>query len=374
MQSRHMNRHRTRRGFTLIELLVVISIIATLMALILPAVQNAREAARFLECKNNLKNIGLAMHNFATAHGGQLPNLQNPQTGGNWPVSILGFTDRSDLVGTPPLSLQMQNLWIKVFTCPDDTNNFRQANGLSYVANAGYGDFGITAGVGWTETGYDGPDSATYLGVPNGGHNGNYSNWDGVAASISSLDRQIARETGVFWRQTDTNIASPGFTLDPFTKTLDAISQADGMGQTIMMSESLNSRNWAMSTNTPSGGTAGTDTSLLDTAFVINGARGGAATEVTYQAPVTGSPPGGPNYLRFTGYTLVNSAVNSNRGTLRGRWPVPSSNHPGGVNTLLCDGSVRALSEQIDHGVYLRLVTTNGVRFGGQQPLSDNQF
>jgi prepilin-type processing-associated H-X9-DG protein len=110
----------------------------------------------------------------------------------------------------------------------------------------------------------------------------------------------------------------------------------------------------------------------LDTAFVVNGARGGAGTEVTFQTPVVSSP--NPNYLRFTAYTLTNSAINTNRGTLRGRWPTPSSNHPGGVNALMCDGSVRALSEQLDHGVYLRLISTNGVRFGGQAALSDNQY
>ncbi len=91
---------RQRAGFTLIELLVVIAIIAILIALLLPAVQQAREAARRSQCKNNLKQLGLALHNYhdtaRTFPIGQRYSKSSP----NWRIGVLPFLDQAPLYNT----------------------------------------------------------------------------------------------------------------------------------------------------------------------------------------------------------------------------------------------------------------------------------
>jgi prepilin-type N-terminal cleavage/methylation domain-containing protein len=83
---------RSRRGFTLIELLVVIAIIAVLIALLLPAVQAAREAARRAQCVNNLKQIGLAMHNYHQTYD-LFPMAASKNCNSDPPSSCPGYAD-----------------------------------------------------------------------------------------------------------------------------------------------------------------------------------------------------------------------------------------------------------------------------------------
>jgi prepilin-type N-terminal cleavage/methylation domain-containing protein len=132
-------RRGRRWGFTLIELLVVIAIIAILVALLLPAVQQAREAARRAQCKNNLKQIGLALHNYHDVYRTFPPGWMQPETpdvdGGfgerwAWKVFILPQLDQAPLyqalnvnLGGQPIPLADQpsaQTILSVYLCPSD--------------------------------------------------------------------------------------------------------------------------------------------------------------------------------------------------------------------------------------------------------------
>ena len=130
------NRPRSRAGFTLIELLVVIAIIGVLIALLLPAVQAAREAARRAGCQDNLKQIGLAMHNYHATHDvfpiGYVArpnaNILATSPGWGWASAILPQAEQGPLYNAANLNLPIEdssNLTVRttalgVYNCPTD--------------------------------------------------------------------------------------------------------------------------------------------------------------------------------------------------------------------------------------------------------------
>ncbi len=155
---------KTRRAFTLIELLVVIAIIAILIALLLPAVQQAREAARRTQCKNNLKQIGLALHNYLDSYGRFPPSFvtdgdgtNNPTGGGEWSVQarLLPYLEAANAYNAIDLSQSYEDsdnaasgisaLRVNTYLCPSEINDRVRTNSmgeaihypLSYGFNGG---------------------------------------------------------------------------------------------------------------------------------------------------------------------------------------------------------------------------------------------
>jgi len=299
-----MTKARKHRGFTLIELLVVIAIIAILIALLLPAVQQAREAARRTECKNNLKQIGIALHNYhetfsafppgwiATNAPNTFPAGTSPNNFG-WSVHIFPFIEQVNiynalnfLAGYTTTDTNLSTL-IPAFRCASDTG------------------------------------SATFNSISR-------SNYAGVIMFTHTLPSTTVVTNG------DATTATHGGGSFGNLSKRNFRDYRDGTANTIMVGE-------RMATGTINGITRGTEAVIAGT--LIAGPLGSGALNVV------GSPTptyGNPN----------NAAFPNNYGSF-------SSRHSGGAQFLLGDGSVRMVSENINAATFQAVGTTAGGEITG---------
>ena len=283
---------RRRPGFTLIELLVVIAIIAVLIALLLPAVQAAREAARRIRCVNNLKQIGLAMHNYAgsigtfpmsyAAKSRFVDGATDTAPGWGWATMILGQVEQSALFNATNFALPVeatQNTTVAqtrldAYLCPSDP----VPPGPFIITNASNQPLAQVGPTSYAAcVGNDAADSTTGL------------NNDGIG-------------NGVMFRNSGIRIAEI----------------TDGTSQTILIGE----RAWSINSGAWPG-------------VVTNG--------VIRRGPANPCPTTGASY--YLAATLVQAHCNV-LNTIQdpdGGLDDFSSRHPGGSNTLFADGSVRFL-------------------------------
>lgn len=344
MKSCHENRKRLqhRSGFTLIELLVVIAIIGMLVALLLPAVQQARAAARRAQCKNHLKQLGLALHNFASTYDGDFPMIGipagDPGEYRSWAVILLPYLEQGTvyeaLKQNPAYDLSTVS--IPVYTCPDDGSASGVPGQLTYVVNFGYAGRDSINGT---------PIAPGFIQKPGFVH-------PSVPFSVIATNRHNTETsdggwgTGMFWSDKPVN--------------LSYVNVGDGTSNTVAMTENIYAGNLGESViypgnSLPVSGNPG----LCQVAFGIG--DDGIWLEGESSA---GNDTASPTSLEIVRTDLerygINAAVSHSAGGSEGLMPAPNSRHTGGVNMLWVDGRVTFVSENINQEVYAESLTWNG--------------
>ncbi|TWT33245.1 DUF1559 domain-containing protein [Blastopirellula retiformator] len=330
-----------RAGFTLVELLVVIAIIGVLIALLLPAVQQARESARRTQCVNNLKQIGLALHNYADTFK-EFPPLAilgdgngNPQATRcyTWISLILPQLEQGALHDQFNFAAPAWNQ-----TLPGSLGNLQGAPVASVLLCPSDGtpmDTSQTNGVSITN----------YIGSEG------YHWWTTAGISDATLTSQ---GLSGFSSSTSANDFSGAFTIGRKTRFASFV---DGTSNTIVVSET-NGSGYKNGGDRMKGGTGiprlPTAEAVVRPAYVFTGFAG-LSRRAPYADP-TGTAATADGWFNKTGsnpYYFTPSYIAYRH--INNDWQGPGSFHSGICNSLLGDASVRTITETMDYGTYLCL-------------------
>ncbi|WP_010581722.1 DUF1559 domain-containing protein [Schlesneria paludicola] len=324
-------------GFTLIELLVVIAIIAVLISLLLPAVQQAREAARRTQCKNNLKQLGLALHNYVDVQGkfpqvatyGYLNGATYLPYHHTWVASILPYLDQGNLYNTidfnqPVWGQNYKGTVLPAFLCPSDAPSFTapgQTWGVSIT------NYAAAHGFDWWSRGsrdHDGDATA-------------HPYWSG----------------GVF-----TPLVNQG--IKDIT---------DGTSNTVLLGEvtSNSYKNGPSQTNGTGTPRKGAGEAVFRAAFVgatFTYAQQAGGMDLNGLAYV--HPDGTPVSDWFKAAPYMLSPFFNSQSGINEEWPGASSPHTGGIQVTMSDGSVRFINANIDWVLWNSINTSHNGEVTGE--------
>jgi prepilin-type N-terminal cleavage/methylation domain-containing protein/prepilin-type processing-associated H-X9-DG protein len=348
-----------RPGFTLVELLVVIAIIGVLVALLLPAVQAAREAARRMQCSNNMKQIGLGIHNYHSTHNTFPPGRLTPYFG-NFPGSIYGqcwtgaisvhthilpylemgnsytqFDFANSRVRVPPLgppfcpqNLTVVSTRIPLFLCPSEgrdpggvpVNNYRYNFGVTFCVSPAWSDANANQNP-WSAN--CSTELTSVGGVFSEGNKGARDIIDGLSNTAAFSERVLGDLDGAVIRSGDFRRTVPQ-TPDQTTATI-----------------------LASCTSTVPTGSHTSDMGIGPGAWTY-----GHQYRTIYNHLFV------PNSPVFDCSTNVSAVDGNNEGAII----TARSFHPGTVNVLMADGALRGVSSTID----LRVWRAVGTRAGSE--------